>query len=497
MASPFNYPPPGGAPNVNSSNPLRPFYGVPVESPLQSSYHHLELLEDDFAAQQHYQQELNSQAVTRQMLRVGAIKFATLALSLPFENAHTLLQVQYMPTDEYNANEDESEDSRADQERRDEEFRRAQEEEEEAEDDDYYGSGPAGGTGYYSSERRNRRDSIPSPRPSATRLGPSASVFHERKDFDQSGYLVRTDVYDEDSRPAFQLAPLTGGVWSTITTLAKHPTEGYFAPWKGHFANWIYEMLHLVAQPTLEATLNDTFGLYDDTIPLAQLDRVGPNFATMVVSHVVVGFVLSPLELIRTRLVVQSNSPTHRKYSGVFNCLTTIISEEGVSALWGGVNLVPTLAYHILTPLFTNSIPLVIERVFNIDADNSPFLYNLADLVLNTVDLLIRLPVETVRKRLQLQIQAKIPGKRYETVVETRKRPYVGMIDAIYRIIHEEGGQNKRLSKKTKEKAGSESWYSSWAVRRLYTGLGMHLTTNVAMFIVSAVATRDHEGDEW
>lgn len=115
MASPFNYPPPGGAPNVNSSNPLRPFYGVPVESPLQSSYHHLELLEDDFAAQQHYQQELNSQAVTRQMLRVGAIKFATLALSLPFENAHTLLQVQYMPTDEYNANEDESEDSRADQ----------------------------------------------------------------------------------------------------------------------------------------------------------------------------------------------------------------------------------------------------------------------------------------------------------------------------------------------------------------------------------------------
>jgi len=60
-------------------------------------------------------------------------------------------------------------------------------------------------------------------------------------------------------------------------------------------------MLHLFAQPTLEATLNDTFDLYDDTIPLVHMDRVGPNFATMVVSHVVVGFVLSPLELIRTR----------------------------------------------------------------------------------------------------------------------------------------------------------------------------------------------------
>ncbi|KAF9319181.1 hypothetical protein BG003_009758 [Podila horticola] len=495
MAYPFNYPPPGGAPNVNSSNPLRPLYGAPGDSPLQS-YYHLESIEDDFAAQQHHQHELNSQEATRELLRYGAIKFVTLALAVPFENAQTLLQVQYMPTDEYSANGDDSEVAREEQERRDEEFRRAQQEEEE-EEDDYYGSGPAGDTGYYSSERRSRRNSIPSPHSSATRLDPSASVFHERKDFDQSGYLVRTDVYDEESLPAFQLAPLTGGVWNTITTLAKHPTEGYLAPWKGQFANWIYEMLHLFAQPTLEATLNDTFDLYDDTIPLVHLDRVGPNFATMVVSHVVVGFILSPLELIRTRLVVQANSPAHRKYSGVFNCLTTIISEEGVSALWGGVNLVPTLVYHILTPLFTNSIPLVIDRVFNINGTDSPFLYNFAELTLNTVDLLIRLPVETVRKRLQLQIQAKIPGKRYETVIETRKRPYVGMIDAIYRIIHEEGGQNKRLSKKTKKSGGSEPWFSSWAVRGLYTGLGMHLTTNVAMFVVGAVTNLQDEGDDW
>ncbi|KAF9374039.1 hypothetical protein CPB97_000164 [Podila verticillata] len=492
MASPFNYPPPEGAPNANGSNPLRPFYGVSGESPLQPFYH-LESFENDFTAQQQHQQELNSQEATRELLRYGAIKFVTIGLAVPFENAQTLLQVQYLPTDEHD-NGDDSEDARAEQERRDEEFRRAQEEEEE-EEDDYFGSGPAGDTGYYSSERRSRRDSIPSPRSSATRLDPSAAVFHERKDFDQSGYLVRSDVYDEESRPAFQLPPLSGGVWSTITTLAKHPTEGYLAPWKGQWANWFYEMLHLFAQPTLEATLNDTFDLYDDTIPLVHLDRVGPNFATMVVSHVVVGFVLSPLELIRTRLVVQTNSPAHRKYSGVFNCLTTIISEEGVSALWGGVNLVPTLVYHILTPLFTNSIPLVIDRVFNINSADSPFLYNFAELALNTLDLLIRLPVETVRKRLQLQIQAKIPGKRYETVVETRKRPYVGMIDAIYRIIHEEGGQNKRLSKKTNE-SGS-AWYSNWKVRGLYTGLGMHLTTNTAMFVIGAVTNLQDESDDW
>jgi fusion and transport protein UGO1 len=69
----------------------------------------------------------------------------------------------------------------------------------------------------------------------------------------------------------------------------------------GQFTNWTYEILHLFAQPTLEATLNDTFNLYDDTIPLVHLDRVGPNIATIVASHVVVGVLLSPLELVRTR----------------------------------------------------------------------------------------------------------------------------------------------------------------------------------------------------
>lgn len=149
-------------------------------------------------------------------------------------------------------------------------------------------------------------------------------------------YTIRESVYDEESRPAYQMAPIEGGVWKAITDLAKHPTEGWLSLWKGtydsygnsirssslwrkrhlqtsllllfltllmigQYTNWIYEMLHLFAQPTLEATLNDTFDLYDDTIPLVHLDHVGPNIATMVTSHLVVGLILSPLELVRTR----------------------------------------------------------------------------------------------------------------------------------------------------------------------------------------------------
>ncbi|KAG0300959.1 hypothetical protein BGZ98_008734 [Dissophora globulifera] len=494
MPSNFNFPPPGGAPNANSSaTPLRPYYGSPLDSPLQSHYQNTVQLEHDI----HTKNDVNSQAAAKELVNYGLIKFLTLAIAAPFEVAQTLLQVQYTPNDETsNANGDNDDFAAADQEHRDEEFRWAQED---AEEEEYFNNGSGSG-GYYSSNTHT--DHFPSPRSNANKLDPSSSVFKERKDFDQSGYLIRTNVYDDDLRPSFQLAPLDGGTWQVIKALINHPTEGWLSLWKGQYTSWVHEMLHLFAQPTLEATLNDTFDLYDDTIPLVHLDRVGPNLLTMVTSHLVVGIILSPLELAHTRLMVQTSDPKQRKYKGLVHCLSTIVSEEGFSALWGGVNLVPTILFHVVTPLVTNSIPLIIDRVFNISSDSSPFLYSVAELGLDALDLLIRLPIETTRKRLQIQIQAKIPGKRYETVVETRKRPYAGVIDCVYRIIQEEGGQRRRRSRKrtgdVDESAEIKSpWYGTWGVCGLYTGLGMYLTTNLAMFAVGAVTTLKDDSDDW
>lgn len=67
---------------------------------------------------------------------------------------------------------------------------------------------------------------------------------------------------------------------------------------------WIHEMLWGFLQPGLQSMLNDLFGLYDDTIPLSHLDRIAPNILTLVASHIVIGVLLSPLEIIRTRYVI-------------------------------------------------------------------------------------------------------------------------------------------------------------------------------------------------
>jgi hypothetical protein len=126
-------------------------------------------------------------------------------------------------------------------------------------------------------------------------------VFKKKVPIDASGYIVRASVYDDSTRPPHQIKPIEGGVWQGIGKLMKQPHEGWRSLFKGQYTNWLYEISHLFLQPTLEGTLNDIFDLYDDTIPLVHLDHVGPNLATLVASNLIVGFILSPLELIRTR----------------------------------------------------------------------------------------------------------------------------------------------------------------------------------------------------
>ncbi|KAF9173281.1 hypothetical protein BGX21_003593 [Mortierella sp. AD011] len=518
MTTRYNFPPPSGAPNANAPNPLRPYY-TGSDSPLQSYYNNTlssTTLEEELATQN----ELNSQTAAKELASYGLVKYMTLAIAAPFEAGQTLLQVQYLPNDDGFNGDDED---LAEMARREEAERRAREEQAER---DYYnrnGILSSSSGNYYSNQYNNNLGSSTGSLGRDDYGSPRSRYDQEHREYEtnpvqpastaNSDYVIRSSVYDEETRPAHQLPPIEGGVWKAVTDLSKHPSEGWMSLWKGQYTNWIYEMLHLFAQPTLEATLNDTFDLYDDTIPLVHLDHVGPNIATMVTSHLVVGFILSPLELVRTRLVVQTANPLQRKYKGMINCITTIIQEEGVAALWGGVNLFPTLIYHTLTPLLSNSIPLIIDRVFKLSAADSPVLYSLAELGLNTIELLIRLPIETVRKRLQIQMQYKNKerrgAKKYQTVVETRKRPYYGMVDCVYRIIKEEGGHHKRVSQTKVVKSADgktqqitttvvqRPWYSAWGVRGLYTGLGMHLTTNMALFAVGAVTNLQDEGDDW
>ena len=110
---------------------------------------------------------------------------------------------------------------------------------------------------------RHRRSSPVSVHPGHSRsLLPDAPEFRRSVKQDAAGYVVRPSVYDDSTRPAYQIPVLeNASVWSAMKALVYQPTEGWSS----------------LLKPTLEGTLNDAFDLYDDTIPLVHLPLLLPR----------------------------------------------------------------------------------------------------------------------------------------------------------------------------------------------------------------------------
>ncbi|RKO93710.1 mitochondrial carrier domain-containing protein [Blyttiomyces helicus] len=293
--------------------------------------------------------------------------------------------------------------------------------------------------------------------------------------------------YDENdpTRPPFMLPRLEGSALGVVGQLSSLNDEGFLSLWKGHTAKWLYDMSHLLLQPSIEGLFNDILGLSDEQIPLIHLDHPGASLATLVASHTVTGLFLSPLELVRTRymiltLVAQTSNPFHKKYRGVFHCLRTSIAEEGLSAIYLGRNLIPTLLFHSITPFFKYSTDLIIVRLLGISFDDAPFRYSLCELALHTLELLITLPLETIRRRLQCQVVARIPGDlELSTVVERSPIPYAGIGNCAWRIVFEEGGSTS---------SAPPSWWSTWGFKGLYKGFRMRLVASIGLTSLQQIA---------
>ncbi|KAI9293132.1 mitochondrial carrier [Neoconidiobolus thromboides FSU 785] len=300
-----------------------------------------------------------------------------------------------------------------------------------------------------------------------------ASPFEVAHTLIQVQHLPTIENEDIGTKPAYQLSDLEGGLWSTMNCIIKHPSEGVY---------WIYNMLHLFLQPSIEGTLNDTFDLYDDTIPLVHLDSAGPNIATMMVSNLAAGLLLNPLDLIRTRLIVQSSDPKVAKYNGPFHALVTILQEEGLEALYWGEDILPSALYHILSPLMQQCAPLIIDRLFHISPLDSPFIYGLFELALSTIELMIVLPLDTIRKRLQAQPRYKsTANKNFIGCIRTRNAPYANALDCAYRIVTEEAKPEPK-----RQLIGVTTYYQTHGFGALYRGFAFHSTTIICTSLVSS-----------
>ncbi|KAJ3127508.1 hypothetical protein HK098_006286 [Nowakowskiella sp. JEL0407] len=439
--------------------------------PFNSSYE----LDDDLIE--------SSNAMT-QLLIFAGFKFIVNTIASPFVVANVVQQVQFKPSDAYlqlhtsNISEKlpEEEDQKAGAEENSEppQF---------DEDDDY-----------------TELESLPSDfsEPILSDFEKINSEPTSNLPADESGYLTRTvnSFYSDPTTPPYQIPPIEGSSLGAISSLLSQQYEGFASLFKGNFTGWISDISYLLLQTSIEGTVNDLLELRDEAVPFVFLERWEGQLATNVLSHSLTGVILSPLEIVKTRLMVQTSNPFHKKYKSTMDCLSTMTAEEGgLLSLYFGPHFLPTLLHYSTHPFMQNATPIIIERGLGIVAMDDPVIYGVLEFTLGVFELLLTLPMDTVRRRLYCQELnfGRVSGKNksFETVVERNVVPYKGMFDCFYRIVVEEGGVRSKIKNGKVYKRKRKG--ATWGLGPLFKGFRMRLFGYVIMQVLKVFADVEFE----
>lgn len=274
------------------------------------------------------------------------------------------------------------------------------------------------------------------------------------------------------------------------------------------------EMLSTSMQPLINQFLQSL--LFPSMSPFHQ-----PPIILPIASHVLTGFILSPLDLIRTRLIVQSYNGRYRTYTGPFDALHKILRDEGgLKGIYLHPNLIiPTLLDSALRPIISFALPGLIATYFgasHINEDSHPVAWGFAELTASCIGLLVTLPIETVRRR--LQVQPRGIAEPMKGCVELRPAPYNGVVDAFWHILTEERSdlpisyrpRRRRNSKSTKSEeegkeekeedsidAEPESVWKNTGLGQLYRGLGMRLGASAIYFVLNLFISPEETDAGW
>jgi len=325
---------------------------------------------------------------------------------------------------------------------------------------------------------------------------------------DERGYVVRQSVLEEGTIPEYVMPTGTAdGTWGMMKQLGRFRSEGWLSLWKGLLTTTIHDALFAGLQPVSYSLLQSVLSPIIPSIASSALPSASSSFLLPVASHTLTGFLLSPLSLVRTRLIIQSSLPRYRSYSGPLDALSQILTYEG--GLYGVYLhphlLIPTLLDCSLRALVPLALPRLIASYMgfgtHLTPETHPLMWTGAELLGSLAGFLITLPVETVRRRLQAQVRGS--AKPLKACVELRPAPYNGVVDAFWHIITEERSdlplksKSRKRNTKGKAKEGlvdedideeSGSWSRNTGIGQLYRGMGIRVTASMVMFVLGALS---------
>ncbi|KAI0757325.1 mitochondrial carrier [Daedaleopsis nitida] len=426
---------------------------------------------------------LDITSLAKEFLAAALLQYATAAVAQPWEVGKTLLQVQWVPRDPR----DISSETGA----------------EVAEDDgEMSDSSSSNENDSYFADPTADRPPRP-PRPA-----------------DEGGYIIRQSLLEEGTQPEYVIpVGSADGAWGMMKRVGRFRSEGWLALWKGLLTSAVTNALSGALQPLIYSILQSMLA------PLTPISFSHPLGSTSVLlpvaSQVLTGFILSPLDLVRTRLMVQSSVPRHRTYSGPIDALRQVLADEGGmrGVYFHPHLLIPTLFDCTLRALVPLTLPGLVAAYVglgsNLSPETTPVQWQIAELLGTVAGALITIPFETVRRRLQVQTRG--TARPLKACVETRPAPYNGMVDAFWHILTEERSdlplkphtkrKRRRSSVKGKEPArdheeplveeDNDSWLRHSGIGQLYRGLSMRVGAGMVVFVLSLISGSDEADAGW
>ncbi|KAF2646688.1 mitochondrial carrier [Massarina eburnea CBS 473.64] len=300
-----------------------------------------------------------------------------------------------------------------------------------------------------------------------------------------------------DLKKADALLEVIGQLWQK---------ESAWGVWKGTNITFIYNFLLKTTESWTRSMLSALLNMPDPAMVgtgasgiggLDIVDSSSPllSLGIAVAATAVAATLLAPLDLIRTRLIV---TPTSAPPRTIYPSLS-LLPELTVSS-----TLFPATLLHAIIPTAVSSCaPLVFRSTFSIDPIVTPTAYSLSTFISSTVELFIRLPLETVLRRGQVSVlqehenarlaaeYRQLPSENrpvksstfgmenedpsvrsFKTIVEPG--PYKGVLGTMWFIVREEGIQvsGPGVAKTQAQTPGRAAGFSTRT--RIRKGQGVH-----------------------
>lgn len=192
----------------------------------------------------------------------------------------------------------------------------------------------------------------------------------------------------------------------------------------GSNSTFVYTILTSTIEAWTQSLISAVMNLPDPAIT-DLLDTPSPvtSIFVAVAAASLTAIILSPLDIVRTRLIL---APANDKPRQVLPLLKLLPSYFCPFSL-----LLPTALHAALPSFMAHGTPYFLRTKFGMDPATSPARYGMATFLSSTTELFVRLPLETVLRRGQLSICA--PRK---TVVEVGK--YHGVFGTLWSVWKEE-----------------------------------------------------------